>query len=375
MNGYDLQKYALHGITALDSPCLVYYRDMIESNTRKAIAMAGSPERLWPHVKSHKAQALVRMQLGMGIRRFKCATIAEAEMAALCGAPDVLLAYPLLEPDIRRFILLREMFPATVFWAIGDDLGQLNLLGKAATGKGTPVPLLVDVNVGMDRTGVLPEALGAFYAACATMPGLALRGLHCYDGHIHDADPTGRQKEIDAYNMRLAPVIAELKAKRLLCDVFVMGGSPTFPCHVASGDGFLSPGTIFLWDHGYWSNYRDMDFEPAAALLTRVLSHPANGFFTVDAGSKAVASDPVPLRGVIVGMEEAASPAGQSEEHWVFRMTAGRETERPAVGSALYVIPTHICPTSALHPHAWVASCGRIVERWEITARNRRLQA
>lgn len=88
------QKYLFEESKDVITPTLVYYLDIIRENIKKAVSLAGGPENLWPHVKTHKMAQMVRLQMSAGITRFKCATIAEAEMAASCGAGDVLVAYP-----------------------------------------------------------------------------------------------------------------------------------------------------------------------------------------------------------------------------------------------------------------------------------------
>ena len=90
--------YELKNTDTIISPSLIYYEEIIRENIKKAIRTAGSPERLWPHVKSHKSKDMVRMQMEYGITKFKTATVAEAEMAAEAGAEKVILAYPLIGP-------------------------------------------------------------------------------------------------------------------------------------------------------------------------------------------------------------------------------------------------------------------------------------
>ncbi len=87
--------YQLENTDQIVSPALIYYKDIIVDNINKMIQIVGGPQRLWPHVKSHKMSRLLELQMEMGISRFKCATIAEAEMAARCRAPHALIAYPL----------------------------------------------------------------------------------------------------------------------------------------------------------------------------------------------------------------------------------------------------------------------------------------
>ena len=109
---------------------------------------------------------------------------------------------------------------------------------------------------------------------------------------------------------------------------------------------------------------------PAAALLTRVVSHPAPGVFTLDLGCKAIASDPAGPRGHLLGVPEA-EPLFQSEEHWTWRMKPGASGTRPEIGQTLYVIPTHICPTTALYRAVKLAENGRASGEWIVAARNR----
>jgi D-serine deaminase-like pyridoxal phosphate-dependent protein len=362
--------YHFRGEETVDSPALVYYRDLIEENTGKAIALAGGPDRLWPHVKTHKMAALVRMQMNRGISRFKCATVAEAETCAREGAPNVLLAYPLVGPALGRFIRLRTQYRRTVFWAIGDDLGQLELLGKAAADETLPPPdLLVDVNLGMDRTGVSLEGLENFCLAAAKVRGIRLRGVHCYDGHLGITDLSSRKGAVEKVLERLRAVKGSLEKKGLELPVLVMGGTPTFPCHRETPEVYLSPGTLFVHDHGYQTKYPDLDFTPGAAVLSRVVSRPGPGLFTLDTGYKAIASDHAD-RGVIADLPQARAVA-QSEEHWVWRLEDG---EPPPIGTVLYLLPTHICPTTALYPGARVVSSGELVNYWEVSARDRLLR-
>lgn len=366
--------YQLRDSDDIISPALIYYKDIIVENTKKAIAVAGGADKLWPHVKTHKMLEMAKLQMQMGISRFKCATVAEAEMLAMAGAPHILLAHPLVGPNVARYLRLMKAYPNLTFYAIGDDFTQLKRLSDAALAEGMRVPALIDVNMGMNRTGIELNKLQALYEQCAALPGLSLVGLHCYDGHHSISDVQERQRAVDAVDAEITRIQSALREKGIACDILIAGGSPSFPCHARATEWYLSPGTLFIHDKNYQNMLRDMDMQPGGILFTRVISYPANGIFTLDLGYKGVASDsPMEKRGVIVGMEDLARPIAQSEEHWVFQMNEGQEFEMPPIGSALYVIPGHICPTSALYPSALVAQDGEIVDEWEVTARNRKI--
>src|SRR5690606_41444307 len=105
--------YILHTENTVDTPALLVYPDRIRKNIEVLKSMIDDPDRLRPHVKTHKSREILRMQLDAGIRKFKCATIAVAEMLGECGAPDVLLAYRLYVPKSDRFIRLVDLYKLT----------------------------------------------------------------------------------------------------------------------------------------------------------------------------------------------------------------------------------------------------------------------
>jgi len=348
----------------IESPSLVYYLDRIEENTDKAIAMAGGAERLWPHVKTHKMAAMVRLQTARGINRFKCATIAEAQMCAREGASHVLLAYPLTGPMISHFVNFRARYAKTRFWATGDDLAQLEKLGKNFPA--SPLDALIDVNCGMNRTGVPLDDLENFYQSAKKIEGLNIAGLHCYDGHLGISSAEKRKTEVSKITEKVLNIKAFMEKHGVENPVLVMGGTPTFPFHKETPGVFLSPGTLFINDFGYSQKFQDLPFPAGAAILTRVISRPSPGLFTLDTGHKAIASDK-PERGIITDLPKA-KPLSHSEEHWVWKCE-----EAPQIGTVLYIIPDHICPTTALYPGVHVVSKGKLSGYWEVTARNRLL--
>lgn len=362
-----MNNYEFEGQQDLVSPQLVYYPAIIRQNIRDMIAVAGGAERLWPHIKTHKMAEVVKLQIQAGITRFKCATIAEAEMAAKAGALHLVLAYPLVGPNIARFAALQKAFPEVEFFAIGDNTDQIRKLGEACSAQ-----VLMDIDMGQHRTGVPLDKAQAMYEEWAALPGIAMRGMHCYDGHRHEASRAVRDTETAPVDKAIEELKAALLAKGLCCDTLIMGGTPSFPCHAEMTGEFLSPGTCVIQDAGYRASYPDLSFTPGAAVLTRVVSRPSNDTFTLDMGTKAVASDPAPERAVIVGMEYAKTVL-QNEEHWVLRVPEEHIGDIPPIGAELFAIPTHVCPTSALYPAVPAVENGQITGWWTVAARDRKL--
>ena len=365
--------YRLADTDRLDTPALVWYLPVIRENIRKTLETAGGPERLWPHIKTYKSEDMIRLLLSFGIRRFKCATVAEAEMCLAAGAEAVILAYPAVGPMQDRLIALQRAFPDRAVFAIGDDAATLRAQSSKAAAAGVTLQLLMDLNSGMTRTGVRPEDAEKLYTEISRYPGLRVAGFHVYDGHHHERDLAERKARV-AEEMRGVYALREKLAERgLRQPLIVAGGTPTFPCHAADPENpWLSPGTCFLHDAGYASAFPDMPFQIGAMVLTRVISHPASDLFTTDLGNKAVAADPGVPRAVLCGYETCETVL-QNEEHWVLRVPSGSGLVRPEIGTVLYAAPMHVCPTTILYPSALIAEEGRITGSWRITARDRKL--
>jgi D-threonine aldolase len=366
-------RYRIDDPGALLSPSLVIFRDLVRQNLDAMVTMARGADRLRPHVKTHKMASIVRMVESIGIHKHKCATIAEAEMVAAAGGTDVLLAYPLVGPNVARLARLIRAYPGTTFRTLVDHPDSARALAAGMQGLDRPLSVLVDLDVGMGRTGIEPgDAAAELYALVDSLANLVPDGLHAYDGHIHDTDLRVRREAARAGIERTLKLRDRLVHRGLPVPRLVLGGTPTFPIHAAVDEPGVecSPGTCTLHDHGYGTELPDLPFTPAALLFSRVVSMPRPGRLCLDLGHKAVAADPPGARLALLDMPQATL-GGQSEEHLVVD-TPHASRFRP--GAHVLAMPTHICPTCALHRFAYVVENGALVDQWEITARNRMLE-
>jgi D-threonine aldolase len=370
MSPTDMPWYTVDNVADVASPALLVYPERVAQNIRAAVQMIGDVRRLRPHLKTSKMTEVVRMHLDEGITRFKCATIAEAEMAADAGAPDVLLAYQPVGPNVARFVRLVQTFPATRFAAIVDDEGAIDALSAAAVAAGVTLDLFIDLDGGMHRSGIAPGP-GALelYRRLSTRPGLRAAGLHMYDGHVKATDVEARRRASDEAFAHVATMRQAISEAGLAVPSVVVGGTPAFPFHARRTGVECSPGTTVFWDAGYGATLPDLPFVPAAALLTRVISRPSADRLCLDLGHKAVAAENPHPRVVLFGLEDATA-VGHSEEHLV--LETGRAADFP-VGSAIYGVPWHVCPTVALYNDAVVVRNGRAHGRWQVAARARTL--
>jgi D-threonine aldolase len=364
--------YEVNDTSHLLSPCLLVYPDIIRRNIAASIAIVGSPDRLRPHVKTHKTAEIVKMGLEQGVTKHKCATLFEAAMLAECGVPDVMVAYPLVGPAIRKMAHLIEQFPGTQFRCVVDNDTVLTQLSDEFGRRKLMVDVLLDLDTGMHRTGIVPgDAAIALYTRLTEMPHLTAGGFHVYDGQNHQPDLTERQRAVTDLLKPVRDMIAALALRGIRVPRLVCGGTPTFPVFASLDDDNIecSPGTCLLSDFNYGRDYADITgISHAAVLFSRVISRCGANRLTLDLGYKAVAADqPAGRRCHILNIPDAKE-VGHSEEHLVIE-TAHADQFQP--GDAVYALPSHVCPTVALHSHLQVVQEGQLVDSWLVTARDR----
>ncbi len=355
---------------SIASPALLVYRHRVAENLNRMLAIAGGPRRLRPHIKTHKMSELLQLQLSLGITKFKCATLAEAEMAARAGITDLLLAYQPVGPSAEGTGRLARAFPGTKFAVLCDDADAMSGLSKALCDQPkVEVEALLDVDVGQHRTGVPADSKAVeLYKMLAALPRLKPGGLHAYDGHIGDPDLSQRIATCESAFAPVWTLKRQLLEAGLPVPRVVAGGTPTFPIHARRDNVECSPGTCVFWDAGYALKLPDLPFLPAALVLTRVISKPGRNRLCLDLGHKAVAAEMPPPRVQFLNLEDARAVL-HSEEHLVVETQRGSEFK---LGDCVYGVPWHICPTVALHSEAVVIEDGRVAGRWQV-ARDRRL--
>ena len=351
----------------VDTPAVLIDKSLVQSNIEKAIAYAGDVGRLRPHVKTHKMLEVAQMQVAAGLTKFKCATIAEAEMLGMAQADDVLIAYPLHGPKIERFHLLRKSFPKTRYSALIDNIESARLLHQSWEGN-NPIRVFIDVNDGHNRTGILPENVEELFTECQKLSSVSIVGLHCYDGHIRMPELEKRVQEgINAY----APV-KDLAKQLSTSDqplTLVAGGSPSFSVHAKYHDVECSPGTFIFWDARYDSDYVEQPFEKAAVVATRVISKVDPHTYCLDLGHKSIASE-MPFPRVVFLGDLSLTQIGHSEEHLVVRSDSP-DALKP--GDVLFAYPIHICPTIALHERVHVVEHEKVITEWKVIARDKKI--
>ena len=306
-----------------------------------------------PHTKTHKSRQLAALQMAAGAVGLTAAKVGEAEIMAE-AADDLLLAYPAIDPA-RTGRLVHLAAHRTVRVAIDSKRGA-KLLGDAANRGSATLGILVDLDVGMGRTGVQTpsEALKLAQFIDSTS-GLRLDGLFCYPGHINS--PAEQQEPaLLAVSDKLIETL-ELWTNHGLQARIVSGGStPTaYQSHLVSEYTEIRPGTYIFNDmNTVRGGYCGLD-DCAARIICTVVSTAVHGQVVIDAGSKTLTSDrcgPAPDsgHGYVVEYPEAKITR-LSEEHGQVDVRGCQRV--PEVGERVTVIPNHICPCVNLQDSVW----------------------
>ena len=354
------------------TPALVVYPEIVASNIDVTLGLLGGAADRWrAHIKTSKLAYTLRMLVERGVRNFKCATTLELLVACQSGAADVLIAYPVVGANARRVAEIADQFPDVRVSALAENDEQVRQW------QGSPVGIFLDINPGMNRTGIEQSAGENIVRLVRAVgdAGLEFRGLHYYDGQYGGMDERDRSAAAHAGYDRLLKIVSEIRSSRTSVPEVITAGTPTSVSSLAyegfRGADFLhriSPGTVVYNDASSLAELPGLGYAPAVLVMTRVVSRPRMGIVTCDAGHKSVSADAGVPTCVVVGHPEL-TPLGPSEEHLPMAVTAGHDG--PRVGDTLFLLPRHICPTVNNFDCALLVRDGQIESLERVTARGR----
>lgn len=278
------------GLREIDTPALLLDMDAMERNlARMARFFAAGPTRLRPHYKNHKCPALARRQLQAGAIGITCATLSEAEVLAANGITDILISSELAGE--RKIEKLVELSRRADVKTVVDDAATTRTIGKACRSASVSPGILVDVNVGQNRTGVQPGPAVLELAKVVLAEGLHFHGLMGYEGHVAHL-PEGAKKNT-AYDQTMAALMecrALLAQHQIPVPIVSTGGTGTY--HLTPRFPFITEfqaGSYLVMDTRYAETCQD--FELALSVLGTVISRTGDERIVVDAGLKSISSE------------------------------------------------------------------------------------
>jgi D-serine deaminase-like pyridoxal phosphate-dependent protein len=378
MQQLPLDSYVIAEVDKVLTPALAIYPEIVDANIAATIALLGGRAERWrPHVKTAKLQFVMRRFVEQGVTNFKCSTALELATVCGVGAEDVLLAYPVVGANARRVREIAAEFPQTRISTLIENPLQIEVW------QGSNLGLFIDVNTGMNRTGIEQDRIDAIVelAKAVEAAGLQFRGLHYYDGHLAGTlDLPEREKLAHQGYDQLMNVCATFARAGVNIAEVITAGTPAFPCSLsykpfetAPFIHRISPGTVVYGDCTSLVQLpADYGYRPAAIVISTVVSKPTATRLTCDAGHKTVSADAGVPNCFVLGHAEL-TPQHPSEEHLPLEISAGDSTSTARIGDTLYVVPKHVCPTVNNFDHAIIVEGGQIKGVERVTARGREI--
>jgi len=356
----------------LPTPAILIDGSIVRRNIQRMAAYAREQDlKLRPHTKTHKSVLVAKMQLEQGAVGLTVAKAGEAEAMAAAG-DDLLVAYPVVDP--RRCVMLARLAKEKTVRVGIDSTVAADTLSAAARSAGSTIGILVDLDVGLHRTGVqsAAEAL-ALAQYVAKKPNLRLDGLIFYPGHIGGPSPK-QEMAMGGVDAVVNETLDLWSASGLEAKIVSGGSTPTaLQSHRVSRMTEFRPGTYVYHDmNGVRGGYASFD-DCAARVVATVVSTAVPGQFVIDAGSKALTMDrcgPAPDsgHGHVVEYPQAKIKRLTEEHGQVDAVTFDKP---PKVGERVTIIPNHICPCINLQDRVWWKEEGEPPRPIDVDARGR----
>ncbi len=370
----SLERVAALTELAPDTPEIVLDLDVVRANIERAAAMAReSGVVLRPHTKTHKLPRIAHMQLEAGAVGVQVAKLGEAEVMADAGIEDILVGYPIVgEQKLGRLADLAER--ATITVTVDSDEVALGI-ARIARERGLTIRVLLELDTGMRRLGVLPGP-GAVELAerVAALDGVELVGVFTHEGHVYtQARDDAERERMTLEACRSAVETAEeIRARGLPAPVVSVGSAGTFRFAIrCPGVTEVRPGTYVFNDRSQIAQGAAGPGDLAAFVVTTVVARPAPDRIVVDAGTKVLTSDrmlvpdPPASFGWVWGHDDW-DVVRLSEEHGVVSVPPDAVAR---IGDRVAIVPNHVCPTINLANAVTVVEAGRVVGRWPVAAR------
>jgi D-serine deaminase-like pyridoxal phosphate-dependent protein len=359
----------------LDTPSLIVDLEKLQHNIDDMAAFAARESvRLRPHAKTHKTPEIGRMQMDAGAAGLTLAKLGEAEVFVAAGLTDILIAYPIVGPTkLRRLFDLCERASITT---VLDHREIAEGLSRAAVERDQELSVLVEVNTGLNRCGVVPGQPAVDLAlAVARLPGLRFDGLLTHEGQAMIA---GGPVQVRAAGLTAGEAMAEtaasIRAAGLEVPVISVGLTATAKVTATVADVTeMRPGIYAFYDRGEVLHGVASWKDCAATVLATVVTRPVPDRVIVDAGSKSLSSDgiliqpPASSHGYVVGHPDWALEK-LSEEHGWMKISPDDPVR---IGDKVEIIPNHICPVFNLFSEMVLARADEVVGRWKVSARGK----
>jgi len=356
-------------VDSLDTPSMIVDLDLMEANIKKLMdKLLPTGLNIRPHLKTTKSAILAGKLATAGAKGGCVAKISEAEAIAAAGFDDLLITCEIVGPvKVQRLVDLYRKYPK-IRIVVDSEVGA-SAINDALEKSGIPEPIttLIDLDVGLHRTGVKPgEPALALARHVGGLKHLNLIGVQGYEGHLqHLHDYEDRKKQcLESMAILTGTADAFRKAGHNI-EVVTTGGTGTAEfCASVPGVTELQPGSFIFMDVDY-RNAVGSFFSHSLVLLSTVISQQGPRAVTIDTGLKSLTTD----SGLAECKDSRYEYGVLGDEHGSLMWEEG--TPALSVGDRVEMLPSHIDPTVNLHDFYYAHRNGVIEEIWPVDSRGK----
>ncbi|RAK90548.1 hypothetical protein BO79DRAFT_170405 [Aspergillus costaricaensis CBS 115574] len=357
-------------LSSLDTPSMIVDLDLMESNIQKLFsALLPTGLNIRPHLKTTKCAALAKRLVAAGAKGCCVAKVSEAEAITAAGFDDILITCEIIgAPKVQRLVELVKKHPGRLRTVVDSEAGA-TAINEALEREGitTPLAVLIDLDVGLHRTGVTDaKAALALARHLSGLKHLKLIGVQGYEGHVQHMHSYEERRQECLASMKILTETAEaLRKEGFQIDVVTGGGTGTVEfCASVPGVTELQPGSFIFMDTDY-RNAIGRDYSNSLTILSTVVSRQGERQVTIDAGLKSLTTD----SGLAECKDSRYTHQNLGDEHGALSWDEG--TPDLKVGDRVEMVPSHIDPTINLHDFYFAHRGGVIEEIWSVDARGK----
>jgi len=360
-------------ISNLDTPAVVIDLDVMDQNLLRMSEYCRNHQiNLRPHTKSHKIPELAKKQIENGAVGITVAKIGEAEVMLNAGITDILIAYPIVGVEkTKRLAGISDRADVTVSL---DSEEAARGISAAASRQGTTVGILVEMDVGFGRCGLVNENdVLRLAQKISLLPGLEFRGLMFFPGHFVVSSEQRSTLRVQV-NDQLDRTLEAFERADLPVATVSGGSTPTgYESGLFRGVTEVRPGMYIFNDRNMVGIGAASVKDCALSVLVTVVSNSVSGRAIIDGGSKTFSSDRYlagDRKGFGILKEDAAAVLEQfSEEHG--HLNIQHSDRSYLVGDRLTIIPNHVCSTVNMHDEIYGVRNDHVETVWQVSGRGK----